>query len=187
MNWADDRECESLNRVRVAMARFVDCVALCILMVVPSTALLVGPVPKTITRASAARPRCIAPEMNEDKEFEEWARKKKIAAGIDPDQDFAADRQTESNIFTIGGRMKTIQRTRAANIHSVPECFDLAALLVAAQVGSLSSFPSLRPSGLTMRATSRPSEANAVVWLAEHLLRPKLDCRFSPRVHWIDL
>ena len=42
-------------------------------------------------------------KSQEDKEFEEWARKKKIAAGVDPDEDFAAGREAESKIYVVGG------------------------------------------------------------------------------------
>ena len=33
----------------------------------------------------------------------QWARKKKIAAGVDPDEDFAAGREAESKIYVVGG------------------------------------------------------------------------------------
>ena len=39
----------------------------------------------------------------EDKEFEEWVRKKKIASGVDPDEDFATGRAAESAIYQVGG------------------------------------------------------------------------------------
>ena len=39
----------------------------------------------------------------EDKEFEEWVRKKKIASGVDPDQDFAGGRKAEGQIYVVGG------------------------------------------------------------------------------------
>ena len=51
------------------------------------------------------RPRLETPNMKsqEDKEFEEWVRKKKIASGVDPDEDFAAGRAQERSIFQVGG------------------------------------------------------------------------------------
>jgi len=42
-------------------------------------------------------------KSKEDIEFEEWARKKKIAAGIDPDEDFGASRRAENSIYLVGG------------------------------------------------------------------------------------
>merc|ERR1719478_577208 len=55
-----------------------------------------------------ARPRLAttAPpfmKTQEDKEFEEWVRQKKIASGVDPDEDFGAGRRAEGTIYLIGG------------------------------------------------------------------------------------
>lgn len=49
------------------------------------------------------RPAFTMRMSKEDQEFEEWVRKKKIASGVDPDEDFAAGRKTESSIFAVGG------------------------------------------------------------------------------------
>ena len=63
-----------------------------------------------ICRRAVARP--VQPRLawwsvdmksKEDKEFEEWVRKKKIASGVDPDEDFAAGRAQERSIFQVGG------------------------------------------------------------------------------------
>lgn len=62
-------------------------------------ALLIAP-----ARATLARPRPpISMKSDEDREFEAWARKKKIASGVDPDEDFATGRQNEKGILQIGG------------------------------------------------------------------------------------
>ena len=53
-----------------------------------------------------SRPRLLADALmksKEDLEFEEWARQKKIAAGIDPDEDFGTSRRVESTIYLFGG------------------------------------------------------------------------------------
>jgi hypothetical protein len=55
----------------------------------------------------AARPR-FAPgafrmKSKEDIEFEEWVRAKKIASGVDPDEDFGAGRRAEGSIYLVGG------------------------------------------------------------------------------------
>ena len=42
-------------------------------------------------------------KSKEDLEFEEWARKKKIASGVDPDEDFSAGRAQEGKIYLVGG------------------------------------------------------------------------------------
>ena len=51
------------------------------------------------------KPRIPVPAFMDvsDKEFEEWARKKKIASGVDPDEDFGAGRRAESTIYLVGG------------------------------------------------------------------------------------
>ena len=45
-------------------------------------------------------------KSQEDKEFEEWVRKKKIASGVDPDEDFGAGRSTEATIWAGGGEAR---------------------------------------------------------------------------------
>ena len=42
-------------------------------------------------------------KSKEDREFEEWVRKKKIASGVAPDEDFATGRAAESAIYQVGG------------------------------------------------------------------------------------
>ena len=42
-------------------------------------------------------------KTKEDKEFEEWVRQKKIASGVDPDEDFGAGRRAEGSIYLVGG------------------------------------------------------------------------------------
>ena len=59
-------------------------------------------------------------KSQEDKEFEEWARKKKIAAGVDPDEDFAAGREAESKIYVVGGARATAAATLATR--PAPSC-----------------------------------------------------------------
>ena len=56
-------------------------------------------------------------KSQEDKEFEEWARKKKIASGVDPDEDFAAGREVESNIYVVGGAVAPPRRPPAHLLH----------------------------------------------------------------------
>eukprot|EP00324_Dicrateria_rotunda_P004554 CAMPEP_0206160822 /NCGR_PEP_ID=MMETSP1474-20131121/7140_1 /ASSEMBLY_ACC=CAM_ASM_001110 /TAXON_ID=97495 /ORGANISM="Imantonia sp., Strain RCC918" /LENGTH=108 /DNA_ID=CAMNT_0053562403 /DNA_START=28 /DNA_END=354 /DNA_ORIENTATION=+ len=52
---------------------------------------------------AAIKPWPVSMKSQEDKEFEEWVRQKKIASGVDPDEDFAAGRGVESGIYTVGG------------------------------------------------------------------------------------
>ena len=75
------------------------------------------------------RPRLETPNMKsqEDKEFEEWMRQKKIASGVDPDEDFAAGRSTEKSIFAVGGEAAALYLLRAlrrpnavTRFHAVP-------------------------------------------------------------------
>lgn len=60
------------------------------------------------------RPRLAAhPFMGkeEDKEYEEWVRKKRIAAGINPDQtaeDVGAGRRAEGTIYAVGGAITVL-------------------------------------------------------------------------------
>ena len=42
-------------------------------------------------------------KSQEDKEFEEWVRQKKIKSGVDPDEDFGGGRRAEGLIYAIGG------------------------------------------------------------------------------------
>jgi len=42
-------------------------------------------------------------KSDEDKEFEEWVRQKKLASGVDPDEDFAGNRQVANAITAVGG------------------------------------------------------------------------------------
>ena len=65
-----------------------------------------------VGRATSSRPlaRTFFMKSQEDKEFEEWARKKKIASGVDPDKDFAAGREAESSIYVVGGARRAVPR-----------------------------------------------------------------------------
>ena len=60
-----------------------------------------------LTRRSAVGAPRLAPDVfmksKEDREFEEWARQKKIASGVDPDEDFGTGRRVESSIYLVGG------------------------------------------------------------------------------------
>ena len=60
---------------------------------------------QALVRAQPVKPRHGSFNMKsqEDKEFEEWMRQKKIASGVDPDEDFAAGRSFEQSIFQVGG------------------------------------------------------------------------------------
>lgn len=56
--------------------------------------------------ARPVRPRLLAGALmksKEDIEFEEWARQKKISAGVDPDEDFGTSRRVENTIYLFGG------------------------------------------------------------------------------------
>eukprot|EP00310_Coccolithus_braarudii_P001980 CAMPEP_0183379456 /NCGR_PEP_ID=MMETSP0164_2-20130417/125431_1 /TAXON_ID=221442 /ORGANISM="Coccolithus pelagicus ssp braarudi, Strain PLY182g" /LENGTH=137 /DNA_ID=CAMNT_0025557039 /DNA_START=511 /DNA_END=924 /DNA_ORIENTATION=+ len=56
--------------------------------------------------ARPTRPRLASAALmksKEDLEFEEWARKKKIAAGVDPDENFGEGRRVENSIYLVGG------------------------------------------------------------------------------------
>lgn len=76
-------------------------------------ALLAGDVSALVAGAPANRVAVVRPtsprfgqtfmKSQEDKEFEEWMRQKKIASGVDPDEDFGSGRRAESLIYTIGG------------------------------------------------------------------------------------
>ena len=72
-------------------------------LALPCSALVVGraAAPARPLAAGRALPRMMP--SKEDKEFEEWVRKKKIASGVDPDEDFATGRAAESAIYQVGG------------------------------------------------------------------------------------
>ena len=174
----------------MALARFA-LLAACLLAA--ADALVVGGRGLSSVR-QAATP--LAPftimKSQEDKEFEEWARKKKIAAGVDPDEDFAAGREAESKIYVVGGAPAPPRRPPAhpppGATHSQPPtpvsllsalnvvCAALCAALncvcallplFAWQDSSRCSFPRSPASGPTTRATSRPSESLAAQVVAE--------------------
>ena len=76
-----------------------------VLFLQPAAALVVGsagasPAVRTLQQVQAVP---LHMKSQEDKEFEEWVRKKKIASGVDPDEDFAAGRAQERSIFQVGG------------------------------------------------------------------------------------
>jgi len=70
-----------------------------------AAALNVGPAgaPPALRTLQQVRAVPLSMKSQEDKEFEEWVRQKKIASGVDPDEDFAAGRQAESSIYQVGG------------------------------------------------------------------------------------
>jgi len=84
------------------MPRLAALLALACLML-PCSALVVGraTAPARPLAAGRAHPRMMP--SKEDKEFDEWVRKKKIASGVDPDEDFATGRAAESAIYQVGG------------------------------------------------------------------------------------
>jgi len=56
--------------------------------------------------AAPCRPRSAHPftmKSEEDKEFEEWVRQKKLASGVDPDEDFGQSRRVANTITAVGG------------------------------------------------------------------------------------
>ena len=42
-------------------------------------------------------------KSDEDKEFEEWVKKKRQAAGVDEAEDFGTGRRVEGTIYAVGG------------------------------------------------------------------------------------
>ena len=92
------------------------------------SALIVGtPVAATARPVAkpAARPWPINMKSQEDKEFEEWARQKKIASGVDPDEDFGSGRRVESLIYTVGGVLLLSRACQsAACLHVRPTTFN---------------------------------------------------------------
>lgn len=57
----------------------------------------------------SVQPRVVMNE--EDREYEEWVRQRKIKAGIDPDQtaeDVGNSRRAESAIYTVGGAITVL-------------------------------------------------------------------------------
>lgn len=88
----------------MAALRFALFFALCAPL---TSALLVGGggIVQSTARV-AARPqlsRTINMKSQEDIEFEEWAAKKRAAAGVDSTEDFGAGRRVESTIYAVGG------------------------------------------------------------------------------------
>ena len=81
------------------LARLFLLIALC---AGSASAFNVAPLRRSLTRPARTYQH---PFMGskEDKEFEEWARQKKIASGVDPDEDFGAGRRFESAIYLVGG------------------------------------------------------------------------------------
>ena len=72
--------------------------------------LVVGGIGQRSAVSRPVQPRLPVPAMVSDKEFEEWARKKKIASGVDPDEDFGAGRRAESQIYVVGGAIPARHR-----------------------------------------------------------------------------
>merc|ERR1719191_382161 len=73
------------------------CVPACECLVVGGAAGVARPVQLRVNG------RAFTMKSQEDKEFEEWVRQKKIASGIDPDEDFGAGRRAEGSIYLVGG------------------------------------------------------------------------------------
>jgi hypothetical protein len=88
---------------------------------VPATLglVLTAPTRQALARPAMHRPAGPFMKSQEDKEFEEWVRQKKIASGVDPDEDFAAGRQAESKIYLVGGACahSPIGRPRRPSFH----------------------------------------------------------------------
>ena len=84
------------------MARLLFLLALCVLPL--AQALVVGGSgSQAIGRPTSAKP-AFTMKSAEDKEFEEFMRKKREAAGIDMDEDFGQSRRVEGTITTGGVR-----------------------------------------------------------------------------------
>ena len=100
---------------------------LCVLcLLASSSAFLVG----SPGRHAMARPqsttRCASCSMGkskEDLEFEEWVRKKKLAAGVDPDEDFGTGRKAEKGIYLAGGENSQMMFATAS--HPLRSALDL--------------------------------------------------------------
>lgn len=61
--------------------------------------------------AAPCRPRSAHPftmKSEEDKEFEEWVRQKKLASGVDPDEDFGQSRRVANTITAVGGTSRAL-------------------------------------------------------------------------------
>lgn len=76
-----------------------------LLAFLPACAAFGMPSGRSVTNSRPAVATRFSPTMKskEDKEFDEWVRQKKIASGVDPDEDFGAGRQQESKIYLVGG------------------------------------------------------------------------------------
>ena len=94
-------------------------------------------------------------KSQEDKEFEEWARKKKIASGVDPDEDFAAGREVESNIYVVGGAVAPPRRPPAHLLPAPPTRIRCAALCSPAALKLCAACPSRRRPHRGARAHDR--------------------------------
>ena len=109
--------------------------------------LVVGGIDQRSAVSRPVQPRLPVPAMVSDKEFEEWARKKRIASGVDPDEDFGAGRRAESHIYVVGGATPARHRLPCSPV--VAETQYCARL---AQARSPSLCPPSLPSGPTTRA-----------------------------------
>ena len=88
------------------MAKMITSLLLLAIGLDTCSAFTVGTTGRRVAAAQATLPphlQKFTMKSQEDKEFEEWVRKKKIAAGVDPDEDFATGRQNEGRIYVVGG------------------------------------------------------------------------------------
>ena len=83
------------------MARLLFLLALCVLPLAQSL-VVGGSGRQAIGRPTSAKP-AFTMKSAEDKEFEEFMRKKREAAGIDVDEDFGQSRRVEGTIYGVGG------------------------------------------------------------------------------------
>ena len=95
--------------------------ALFLLGAASSSALVVGtPAPKlAVTHPAPARFAQPFMGSQEDKEFEEWVRQKKIKSGVDPDEDFGSGRRAEGLIYTVGGARPCPHHARKIPLHQL--------------------------------------------------------------------
>jgi hypothetical protein len=89
-------------------------VALALFLASPATSLLVSPIISPSPAVGVARPHVALMKSQEDIEYENWVKNKKLKAGIDTKEDFGASRRTESSIYLVGGLITVVVPTVAA-------------------------------------------------------------------------
>jgi hypothetical protein len=92
----------------------------------------------------------------------QWARKKKIAAGVDPDEDFAAGREAESKIYVVGGvspcrRAARRPRTLLPAQPTLSRPASVGPLLSALSVGWCAALNCVRAASFSCQGSSRCS------------------------------